>query len=55
MTDILLSAGLWLDGSAWDGVAPPLRDLGHRPVALSLPGQGAPPELADLLHRVASA
>src|SRR3712207_2478544 len=38
--DILLIAGLWLDGSAWDDVAPPLRELGHRPVPLTLPGQG---------------
>ena len=48
MTDILLIAGLWLDGSAWDGVVPGLRDLGHRPVALFLPGQGAPPATATL-------
>ncbi|MDA8285729.1 MAG: alpha/beta fold hydrolase [Actinomycetota bacterium] len=48
MTDILLIAGLWLDGSAWDGVVPRLRDLGHRPVALFLPGQGAPPATATL-------
>ncbi len=48
MTDILLIAGLWLDGSAWDGVVPGLRDLGHRPVALFVPGQGAPPATATL-------
>ena len=38
--DIILLAGLWLDGSAWDDVVPALRDLGHRPVPLTLPGQG---------------
>ncbi|GAB2847373.1 alpha/beta fold hydrolase [Lentzea nigeriaca] len=38
--DILLIAGLWLDGSAWSDVASTLRSLGHRPVALTLPGQG---------------
>jgi pimeloyl-ACP methyl ester carboxylesterase len=48
MTDILLIAGLWLDGSAWDRVVPGLRDLGHRPVALFLPGQGGPPATARL-------
>ncbi len=45
---ILLVAGLWLDGSAWDAVVPRLRDLGHDPVALSLPGQGAAPPFASL-------
>ncbi|CAM5669083.1 Esterase OS=Streptomyces griseorubiginosus OX=67304 GN=AQJ54_33745 PE=4 SV=1 [Streptomyces griseorubiginosus] len=29
--DILLIAGLWLDGSAWDDVVPALEELGHRP------------------------
>ncbi len=38
--DILLIAGLWLDGSAWDDVVPELIALGHRPVPLTLPGQG---------------
>jgi pimeloyl-ACP methyl ester carboxylesterase len=38
--DILLIAGLWLDGSVWDDVVPALEALGHRPVALTLPGQG---------------
>lgn len=46
--DLLLIAGLWLDGSAWDAVVPRLGDLGHRPLALSLPGQGAPPASATL-------
>jgi pimeloyl-ACP methyl ester carboxylesterase len=38
--DIVLVAGLWLDGSAWDAVVPALEALGHRPVPLTLPGQG---------------
>jgi pimeloyl-ACP methyl ester carboxylesterase len=38
--DILLIAGLWLDGSAWDAVVPELAALGHRPVPITLPGQG---------------
>jgi pimeloyl-ACP methyl ester carboxylesterase len=38
--DILLIPGLWLDGSAWDEVVPLLESLGHRPLPLTLPGQG---------------
>ena len=38
--DIVLLAGLWLDGSAWDEVVPALEALGHRSVPLTLPGQG---------------
>lgn len=38
--DIVLIAGMWLDGSAWDGVVPELERLGHRPIPLTLPGQG---------------
>ncbi|MFR9672937.1 alpha/beta fold hydrolase [Streptomyces sp. TR02-1] len=38
--DILLIGGLWLDGSVWGRVASALERLGHRPVPLTLPGQG---------------
>ena len=38
--DIVLIAGLWLDGSAWDDVLPELETLGHRGIAVTLPGQG---------------
>lgn len=36
--DIILMAGLWLDAGAWDEVVAELRDLGHEPRALRLPG-----------------
>ena len=52
--DILLIAGLWLDGSAWDDVAPELEKLGHRPVALTLPGQGDGATSATLDDQVAA-
>lgn len=38
--DIVLVAGLWLDGSAWDLLVPELEALGHRPRPVTLPGQG---------------
>ena len=38
--DIVLIAGLWLDGSAWDDVVPELEALGHRGIPVTLPGQG---------------
>jgi pimeloyl-ACP methyl ester carboxylesterase len=38
--DIVLVAGLWLDGSVWDNVAVQLEARGHRAVPVSLPGQG---------------
>ena len=38
--DILLMAGLWLDGSAWGNVAAQLAARGHRAVPVTLPGQG---------------
>ncbi|MCP2163213.1 alpha/beta fold hydrolase [Goodfellowiella coeruleoviolacea] len=50
--DILLVAGLWLDGSAWDEVASSLRSLGHRPVPLTLPGQGDGRTRATLADQV---
>jgi len=52
--DILLVAGLWLDGSAWDGVASALEPLGHRAMPLTLPGQGAGPASATLDDQVAA-
>ncbi len=38
--DIVLIAGLWLDGSVWDNVAAQLQALGHHPIPVTLPGQG---------------
>ncbi|WP_151476067.1 alpha/beta fold hydrolase [Streptomyces albicerus] len=52
--DILLIAGLWLDGSAWDAVVPTLKALGHRPVPLTLPGQGDGAASATLDDEVAA-
>jgi pimeloyl-ACP methyl ester carboxylesterase len=52
--DILLIAGLWLDGSAWNDVVPALEALGHRPVPLTLPGQGDGSASATLDDQVAA-
>jgi pimeloyl-ACP methyl ester carboxylesterase len=52
--DIVLVAGLWLDGSAWDEVTPRLEKLGHRPVPLTLPGQGDGASSASLDDQVAA-
>ncbi|MBE1492588.1 alpha/beta fold hydrolase [Plantactinospora soyae] len=52
--DILLIGGLWLDGSAWDDVVPALQALGHRPVPLTLPGQGDGSASATLDDQVAT-
>ena len=52
--DIVLVAGLWLDGSVWDGVAAALGPLGHRAVPLTLPGQGDGDASATLDDQVAA-
>src|SRR5918997_5812809 len=52
--DIVLIAGLWLDGSAWDDVEPALTELGHRPVPVPLPGQGDGSASATLDDQVAA-
>lgn len=52
--DIVLVAGLWLDGTAWKDVVPALEALGHRPVALTLPGQGDGSTAATLDDQVAA-
>ncbi|MFE7760364.1 alpha/beta fold hydrolase [Streptomyces sp. NPDC057438] len=38
--NVMLVGGLWLNGSVWGPVASELEALGHRPVPLTLPGQG---------------
>ena len=52
--DIILIGGLWLDASTWDDVVPALRELGHRPVPLTLPGQGDGRSTATLDDQVAA-
>ena len=36
--DVILIGGLWLTSQVWDEVARALRELGHRPIAVRLPG-----------------
>lgn len=52
--DILLIAGLWLEESAWAGVAARLAEYGHRPVPVALPGQGDGDTSATLADQVAA-
>jgi len=52
--DILLIAGLWLDGSVWDNVAAQLEARGHRAVPITLPGQGDGNASATLADQVAT-
>jgi pimeloyl-ACP methyl ester carboxylesterase len=52
--EIVLIAGLWLDGSAWDAVVPRLQALGHHAVPVWLPGQGASPATATLADQHAA-
>lgn len=53
--DILLIAGLWLDGSVvWDDVAVEIEARGHRAVPIALPGQGDGNVSATLADQVAA-
>jgi pimeloyl-ACP methyl ester carboxylesterase len=52
--DILLIAGLWLDGSVWADVANALEARGHRAVPITLPGQGDGNTSATLADQVAA-
>jgi pimeloyl-ACP methyl ester carboxylesterase len=52
--DIVLIGGLWLDGSVWDKVVPQLEARGHRPVPVTLPGQGDGNKSATLEDQVAT-
>jgi pimeloyl-ACP methyl ester carboxylesterase len=52
--DIVLIAGLWLDSSIWKDVATELEQLGHRPVPVTLPGQGDGSASATLDDQVAA-
>jgi len=52
--DIVLIAGLWLDGAAWADVVPELAALGHRGVPVTLPGQGDGASSATLDEQVAA-
>ena len=52
--EIVLIAGLWLDGSVWKDVASELEQLGHHPVPLNLPGQEDGAASATLDDQVAA-
>lgn len=52
--DILLIAGLWLDGSVWGDVAAQLQARGHRATPITLPGQGDGDASATLADQVAA-
>jgi pimeloyl-ACP methyl ester carboxylesterase len=57
--DVILVPGLWLDGTSWEKVVPPLEEAGHRAHALTLPGMVAGADrsrvtLADHVDAVAT-
>lgn len=52
--DIVLIGGLWLDATVWDEVARHLEERGHRPVPVTLPGQGDGDASAALDDQVAA-
>jgi pimeloyl-ACP methyl ester carboxylesterase len=52
--DIVLIAGLWLRRSVWDDVSGELQRLGHRPIAVALPGADDGSDAATLGDQVAA-
>jgi pimeloyl-ACP methyl ester carboxylesterase len=52
--DIILTAGLWLDGSVWADTASALEARGHHAVPVTLPGQGDGNTSATLADQVAA-
>jgi pimeloyl-ACP methyl ester carboxylesterase len=36
--DVILIPGFWLDSSAWDDIVPAVRETGHEPKPITLPG-----------------
>lgn len=52
--DIVLIAGLWLDGRAWDRVVPLLEEHGHQVHPVTLPGQGDGATIATLDDQLAA-
>jgi pimeloyl-ACP methyl ester carboxylesterase len=52
--DILLIAGLWLDGSVWGDVAAEFEARGHHAVPITLPGQGDGNTSATLADQAAA-
>ncbi|MGB5953116.1 MAG: alpha/beta hydrolase [Ornithinimicrobium sp.] len=52
--NVILIAGLWLDGTAWEHVLPGLSARGHQPVPLTLPGQGDGAQAATLADQQAT-
>lgn len=53
--DIILIAGLWLEASVWDDVVTELRNAGHHPRPLALPGADDGSVTATLDDQVAAA
>lgn len=53
--DVILVGGLWLTGDVWREVAEGIQARGHRPVAVTLPGQGDGTSEATLDDQLAAA
>jgi pimeloyl-ACP methyl ester carboxylesterase len=54
LTDVVLLAGLWLPGAAWERVAAQLASMGHRPIVPALPGVDDRSTTADLDDQLAA-